>query len=109
MIQNSTREELFISEDVPCIFVMIPYEPCMKSKSSFDAVVNKAISKAEKELSQTYKGDNTKLVIDKLHRLLQSIDHETHHKSMSILVSPLTEKVFYFDYEPVEWSRYKMN
>ncbi len=109
MTQTDTKRELAIPEDLPCIFVLIPYKPCMKTRAGFDTVVNAAVSKAEKELMQTYTGERVEPVINKLHRLLQTIDHETHSKSMSIMVSPLTEKVFYFDYEPVEWNRYMMN
>ena len=78
----------------------------MNSEVGFDSVVNTALCKKEEDLLQAYHADRAKPIIQKLHRLLATIDHQSHHKSMAIMVSPLLEKVYFFDYVSVEWSRF---
>jgi|GEM_PF-2613880 len=94
------------ADDIPCIFLVIPFEPKMNSKAGFDAVVNSAICKKEGDLLKAYKAALAEPIIKKLHRLLAGIDHQSHHKSLAIMVSPLVEKVYFFDYITVEWSRF---
>jgi len=109
MIQTDPHTTKDGPEDLPCIFVMIRYEPQMNTRAGFERVVHAAVEKTERELLQHHSDQQAKQMIDKLHHALSTLDHEVRHKSMSIIVSPLVEKIFYFDYEPVEWSRYHVN
>ncbi len=97
-----------IPEDEPYIFLLIPFEPKMKTRTGFDDVLNAAASKTEKDLLQKYPADHVKPVIEKLYKTIREMDHEAHNKSIVIIVSPLVAKVHYFNYIPVEWDRYKI-
>jgi len=88
-----------VPEDVPFVSIIIPFELKMKSKAGFDCVVNAAVAKSEKELLINYPKEMTTPVIEKLHRAL-NLDYTSHHdKSIGIFISPLVEKVYYFNYD----------
>lgn len=95
-------------EDLPYISLMIPFEPKMNTKKGFEFIVNTAAGKIENELLKKYPEDKVRFVINKLHRVIQGIDHDAHNKSITIIVSPLIEKIYYFNYMPVEWDTYKI-
>ena len=94
-----------IPEDLPYIFLLIPFEAKMNTKIGFESVVNAAADKTEKELMKKHPGDKVMPVIEKLHRIIQELDYNVHKKSIAITVSPLIEKVYYFDYTaPLQWN-----
>ena len=57
-----------------------------------------AVDNAEKELMKNYTENTVVQVVKKLHQVLQSLNYKTHSKSIGIFISPLAEKVYYFDY-----------
>ena len=95
-------------EDLPYAFLMIPFEPKMNTKEGFEIIVNNAADKMENELLKKYPEDKVIPVINKLHRVIHDIDHGTHKKSIAIIVSPLVEKIYYFNNTPVEWHNYNI-
>lgn len=101
--------DMDIPEDLPYVFLLIPFEPKMNTKTGFESVVNAAADKTEKELMKKHPGDKVELVINKLHRVIQYLDYNVHKKSIAITVSPLIEKVYYFDYTPqMQWNSYEI-
>jgi hypothetical protein len=95
-------------EDLPYIFLMIPFVPKMNTKKGFEVIVNNAAGKMENELLKKYPEDKVNPVINKLHRVIHGIDHGTHNKSFAIIVSPLVEKIYYFNNTQVKWDSYKI-
>ena len=106
-IAKKTDELQIINDDVPCVFLLIPFESKMDKKSEFEIIVNTAVRKAEKELIQNYPASKAEPVAKKLHRVIQEMIYKPNHKSIAIMVSPLVEKIYYFDYNPERLNRYK--
>ncbi|MEO8412850.1 MAG: hypothetical protein ABI472_04295 [Ginsengibacter sp.] len=96
-----------VPEDLPCISLIIPFEQKMNSKTGFQFVVNEAAAKIEKEIIKNYPEDKAMPVVQKLHRMLQDLDHTKHNQSIAIFVSPLIEKVYYYPYTKFEDTIYK--
>src|SRR6185312_14663757 len=89
-----------IPEDLPFVPIIIPFELKMKSKEGFDCVVNAAVAKSERELLANFPEEVAKPVMEKMHRVLMNLDYTPHHgKSIGIFISPLVEKVYYFNYD----------
>jgi hypothetical protein len=95
-------------EDLPYVFLMIPFDRKMNTKEGFEIIVNNAAGKMENELLKKYPEDKVKPVINKMYRVIRSIDHGTSNKSIAIIVSPLVEKIYYFNNTLVEWDSYKI-
>ena len=96
-------------EDLPYIFLLIPFDPKMNTKTGFENIVNSAAAKNENELLRKYPEEKVRPVILKLHRIIKSLDQNTHKKSIAIIVSPLIEKVYYFNYtSPLQWNNFGM-
>ena len=72
----------------------------MNIKSGFDTVINDAAAKTEKELLQSYPKSKANPVIEKMRHALLNLDIQKHgRQSIGIFVSPLLEKVYYFNYQ----------
>ena len=102
-------EETGLPEDLPFISIIIPIQPKMNIKSGFDAIINEAAAKTEKELMKIYPESKVAPVIKKMHQVLHNLDLKKHkNQSIGIFVSPLLEKVYYFNYHtPPEDSMHK--
>jgi len=98
-INKNAFEESAIPDDFPFISILIPFEPKMNIPAGFYSVIMEAAAKTEKELLQNYPERKAAPVIQKMNQLLQNLDPEKHKKqSIGIFVSPLLEKVYYFNY-----------
>lgn len=95
------------TDDVPFIFLLIPFESRMDKKADFEIILNTAARKAEKELMQNYPASQLEPVAKKLHRVIEKMVYKSNNKSIAIMVSPLVEKVYYFDYTPESLNHYK--
>ena len=85
------------TEYLPRISLVIPFELKMNKKPELDAILTSAANKVEKELKKNYREEKVMPVIEKLRRLIKDI-HDPHNKSIGIFVSPLMERVYYFNY-----------
>jgi hypothetical protein len=100
-INKKTYDEAGIPEDLPFVSIIIPFQPKMNFKSGFDTIINEAAAKTEKELMKSYPESKAAPVIEKMHHVLHNLDLKKHKRqSIGIFVSPLLEKVFYFNYCP---------
>jgi len=86
------------TESLPRISLIIPFELKMNKKTELHKMLTSAADKIEKELRENYPEEKALPVIKKLRRLIEHIHYEAHNKSIAIFVSPLTEKVYYFDH-----------
>ncbi len=96
-----------VTNDLPCIFLLIPFESGMNKKAEFEIILNTAARKAEMELMENYSASQLEPVIKKLHNIIQEMTYKSNNKSIAIMVSPLVEKVYYFNYTPEILNRYK--
>lgn len=86
-----------IPKKTPRISIIIPFESKMNSKKGLDLMLSIETGKAEKELMKEYPDGDAIPVLEKLHRLVLNLDYKSH-KSIAIFVSPLAEKIYYFNY-----------
>ena len=108
-INKKPYDEAGIPEDLPFISIIIPFEPKMNFKSGFDNIIHEAAAKTEKELMKSYPESKVAPVIKKMYQVLHNLDLKKHkNQSIGIFVSPLLEKVYYFNYHtPPEDSMHK--
>jgi len=81
----------------PCISLLMPFEPKMGLKKELGYQLKIASDKIEKEIAASYPSDKAEAIMDKLHKVIDGLNFNTHKKSIAIFVSPLIEKVYYLD------------
>ena len=104
MISVLTQEEqqvLNVIKHLPCVSVIMPFEPKMMVKAEMEHKLKLAFQKVQKQLSANYPDEQAGPVLAKLQSLIRGLDSSTYKKSIGIFVSPLVEKVYYLDI-PVE-------
>lgn len=106
-IPNKINELQTTTDDVPFIFLLIPFEPRFNKKAEFKIILNTAACKAEKDLMQKYPASQVEPVAKKLYRIIHEMDYKSNNKSIAIMVSPLVEKVYYFNYTPEPLNHYE--
>lgn len=80
----------------PQISLVFPFELKMNQELPLIAMLTLAADKEEKKLASKYPEERLKPVMKKLRHLIAGIHCRQDKMSLCILVSPLTEKVFYF-------------
>lgn len=94
------QEDHKVIDDVkylPCVSVIMPFDPKMGQKSSIESRLRSALSKVKKELQENYPDEKALPVFQKLSSLVQNLNYSTHKKSIVVFVSPLVAKVYYLD------------
>ncbi len=86
---------------LPCVSLLMPFEPKVSLKSELDYRLKVAAGKIEKALKAGYTEEKAAEVIRRLHALIDTLDFDSSKKSIAIYVSPLLSKVYYLDI-PVE-------
>jgi hypothetical protein len=81
----------------PAVSIILPFEPKMSLKSELTHSLKVAADKVEEELRDDYPAEMATLVMQKLRAIINSLNFNTHKKSVAIYVSPLFEKVLYLD------------
>lgn len=85
----------------PAISIILPFEPKMNAKSATAEQLKRALEKVQQEVTTNQSEDISILVMQKLKHLVSTLNYSTYKKSIAIYVSPVFEKVLYFDI-PVE-------
>jgi hypothetical protein len=85
----------------PMVSIVMPFEPMMCSKSKLEKKLQQAIASVQSVLQAAYSQVESLPVISKLMELINKLNYNTHKKSITIFVSPLTEKICYLNI-PVE-------
>ncbi|MBS1600886.1 MAG: hypothetical protein JST75_21880 [Bacteroidetes bacterium] len=101
IISKEEQEVIGVSQHVPAVSIIMPFEPKMSVKSEVEYKLKIALAKVEKELLNNYTSHQSVPLIRKLQSLVRNLNYNTHKKTVAIFVSPLVEKVFYLDI-PVE-------
>ena len=100
MIPASLHEEKAVLEAVkylPSVSIILPFEPKMSTHRQLEYQLQRAVTRVEKNLLNTYPSERAQPVIDKLKALITNLDFTTYKRSIAIFVSPLIEKVYYLD------------
>jgi Bacterial archaeo-eukaryotic release factor family 3 len=82
---------------LPCVSIIMPFEPKMNSSAELKQQLKTAIDKIKIKLLSVYDPQKAVPVISKLLALVNSLNYNTHKRSIAIFVSPLIEKVYYLD------------
>jgi hypothetical protein len=105
LMSSATSPEVSEMRDLehyrPAVALIMPFEPKMSSRSDLAIALKRATDIIENKILDDYAGNMSLLVIQKLKRIIQSLNYNTHKKSLAIYVSPLFDKVLYLDI-PVE-------
>ena len=83
-------------QNLPVISLVFPFELWMYQQASLTKMLTLSADKAEKKLAVKYPQEMVEPVIKKLRHLIGGIECRKQKMSMCIVVSPLTEKVYYF-------------
>lgn len=105
MLQNSTMNLLFQDQQqlieatgyLPAVSLIMPFHPVMASKRDLEYQLKRAMEKIESQLMEQYPRDRAIPVLEKLRRMINTLNYNTHKKSVAIFASPLVEKVYYLD------------
>lgn len=101
LLADSIEEVIKMPKYLPCISLIMPFDPKMGLKKELDYKLKTAVDKIEKEINATYPSEKAKPVLKKLQQILSGLNYYTHKKSIAIFVSPMVEKVYYLDM-PIE-------
>ncbi|HEU5365614.1 MAG TPA: hypothetical protein VFU62_08785 [Hanamia sp.] len=85
-----------IAESQPRVSLILPFELKMNHEKSLFDLLTVSADKIEKELQVSYSDERTMPVMKKLRHLIAGIHCQPNNQSIAILVSPLTEKVYFF-------------
>ena len=81
----------------PAVSIIMPFETKMGLKVETTHSLKTAADKVEQELLESYPGEMSSLVMQKLRAIIKSLNLNTRKKSIAIYVSPVFEKVLYLD------------
>ncbi|HUZ59947.1 MAG TPA: hypothetical protein VMU83_14325 [Hanamia sp.] len=84
------------TQSCPQISLVFPFELKMNQQLSLTDMLTLAADNEEKKLTSKYPEERVEPIMKKLRHLIEGIHCRQDKMSLCILVSPLTEKVFYF-------------
>ncbi|MEO6721641.1 MAG: hypothetical protein ABIN67_14835, partial [Ferruginibacter sp.] len=89
--QLTTRSTLALDDtkNIPCISLLLPFEPTMNLKVGLVNKLKSATDKIAKELFASYPEDEAVPVLEKLRHVIRELNYNTHKKSIAIFVSSL--------------------
>jgi len=96
-INDQYAEVLEAPKYLPCISLIMPFEPKMNLKVELAHKLKIAADKIENELLDNYTEARAMPVIKKLREVLKDLNYNTHKKSIAIFVSSVIQKVYYLD------------
>ena len=100
-ITEKYADALDVPKYLPCISLIMPFNPKMGQKKELVQKVIMTTHKIENELLKDYSAAKAMPVLKKLGEVIKELDYNTHKKSIAIFISPIIEKVYYLDM-PVE-------
>lgn len=100
MIQDIAKEYAGMPEiqnNLPCISIIMPFEPKMSVKTELSHKLKIATDKIRVKLMADYSPEEAISVLKKLQVVIKDLNYNTHKKTIAIFVSPAIEKVYYLD------------
>jgi hypothetical protein len=101
VLLDQISEVLTSPKYLPCISILMPFDPKMGLKKELDYKLKTASDKIERELTANYPVEKSSSIIKTLHKVISELNYFTHKKSIAIFISPLIQKVYYLDM-PIE-------
>jgi hypothetical protein len=97
IITPEIREVMEAIHYRPAVSIIMPFEPKMKPKAALVHSLQMAMDKVERQLTEQYPDEISRLVMQKLGTLIRGLNYGTYKKSVAVYVSPVFEKVLYLD------------
>lgn len=93
-----TAEFLRETGHTPSLCLVLPFEPQINDKHTIACRLKTMLAKAEGRLLQNYSAHKVMPVLTMVHQLISGINYYNYKKSIAILASPFTSKLFYLNY-----------
>jgi len=95
--ENAIAEVLTSTHYLPCISLIMPFDPKMGLKKELTYKLKRAVDQIKKEVNDNYPLEKATPVLNKLQKVIDELNYNTHKKSVAIFISPVFEKVIYLD------------
>ena len=86
----------------PAVTILLPFQPRIQSKSELQNLIKRVTNKVETQLLVKYPDAMGMMVRQKLMTITRNLNYNTHHNSVAIFLSPVSEKILYLDMEVEE-------
>jgi hypothetical protein len=97
LVAQLDREKIFPQAGkIPCVSLIVPFEPKMSTRAQLQERLNCAMADAEAQL-QNYPERATGQVMLNLKTELSALDYTTYRKSIAVFACPDTSKTYYLD------------
>ena len=99
---SPNREVIATVQYLPVVSIIMPFAPVITSKKNLEYRLKNVMGKAEALLAAQYTAEKAIPVIIKLKNLIAGLNYNSNKKSVAIFLSPVVEKVYYFEAEMEE-------
>ena len=94
---NGAEETIDAVQPIPCVSVILPFNPAMSLKKELNDVIKIALDYVEAELHEKFPEEISLLLMRKLNSAIKELNFNTNKKSIAIYLSPVFSKVLYLD------------
>jgi hypothetical protein len=94
---NNGKRTTDLKKTDPYISVFMPFEAKMAAKAHLQYRLKRAIEIVDKQLSEKYPGYDSVGLLEKLKRMIATLDYSTKNKSIALFVSAESQKISYLD------------
>jgi hypothetical protein len=96
---SPSREVIATVQYLPAVSIIMPFAPVITSKKNLEYRLKNVMGKAEALLAAHYTAEKAIPVIIKLKNIIAGLNYNSTKKSVAIFLSPIVEKVYYFEIE----------
>jgi hypothetical protein len=96
------REVIATVQYLPAVSIIMPFAPIMTPRKNLEYRLKNIMGKAEALLAAHYTAEKAIPVIIKLKNIIAGLNYNSTKKSVAIFLSPVVEKVYYFEAEMEE-------
>ncbi len=93
------RETIATVQFLPAVSIIVPFAPVITPKKTLECSLKNIMGRVEAILTAGYTVEKAIPVIIKLRNLFDSLNYNTHRKSIAVFVSPIIDKVYYLEAE----------
>ena len=98
IVDTALRERII--QDVqsgPCVSIMLPFEPKMSTKAQLQERLKRARNEVEEQLTNNYPRNISERMMQDVETAMSELDYSTYKKSIAILISSGSHKIYYLD------------
>ena len=96
---SPNREAISTVQYLPAVSIIMPFAPVVTSKKNLEYRLKNVMGKAEALLAAHYTAEKAIPVIMKLKNIITGLNYNSTKKSVAIFLSPIVEKIYYFEAE----------